>query len=130
MMMFCDGCGQAAISMTKAGRLICPDCIEEGYLEEEEESPLTMADITQADRDAFAKSNMEWAMGDENIGAEIIAAHREAHEAPLKARIAELDKALRSYPLPEDYDRQKDFNMAVLNWRKLADAALKGQTDD
>ena len=32
--MICDGCGQSAISTTKAGRPICPDCIDEGYGDE------------------------------------------------------------------------------------------------
>lgn len=34
MNTFCDGCGQPAISATKAGRPICPDCISEGYGDE------------------------------------------------------------------------------------------------
>jgi hypothetical protein len=28
---WCEGCGQPAISATKAGRPICADCVEEGY---------------------------------------------------------------------------------------------------
>lgn len=33
-MGFCEGCGQPALSATREGRPICPDCIEEGYGDE------------------------------------------------------------------------------------------------
>jgi hypothetical protein len=66
--------------------------------------------------------------------AELIARHRiasttalQAELAEARARIAVLDKALRGYPAPEDYDNLTNFQMAYFNWRKLANAALAGK---
>ena len=103
-----------------------------------------MVEVTDADREAAAQAAALVEMrdliraGKADHLAQSFAAHREAHEAPLKARIAELDAALddafeQMAATFADPDRLKNSLRAMdafAGAMERASAALKGQSDD
>ncbi len=86
--------------------------------------------VTDEDRRVFDDANMEWAMGDENIGAEIIARYRLAAVRDLEAEVERLKARLEITPSFEPYDgiacrdetiRQQDLRIDRLR-RELEEA--------